>query len=759
MNGSNGSHESPPTAELAPSERTATLAPRNFSEIEPVAAAPQEFVSLASLWHTLMKRRWTVVTVALTLTILVAIMTFRTTPVYRATAQVQVEAEVPLIQSLTDLYQATNSVDEDTFLQTQIQVVQSKTLAWHTIEQMGLAERLMDAKTLARLDPEKRKVLLTQAFQGMVSVTLTPKTRILAVNVEDADPRLAAQVATNLVNNYIDYNFRQKYDATRQTSGWMEQQLDELKAKVEQSQQALVEYERKNQLVNSSEKENVQEQMLADLGKDLTTAQSERVQKESLYRDAMANRAEAAALAHNELLQKLEEKAADLKSQYAETLAQYGAKFPRTQRLQQEIDENRTQIEQEQNRVLDRIRKDYEAALKREKLAEQAVAAQRDQVGALNMLQVQHNLLQREFEGNQRLYDTLLQKLKDATVSAGLRSSNIHMVDEAQLPLAPVRPRKGMNIAIGLLAGIVLGVMCAFGQEALDHSVKSAEEAELLLEVPVLVVVPLEEHPGRIRPPSLLAKFGLVEELHEGRSLPTMAMTVAHRPQSVLAEAYRALRTSILLSQAPNPPKLLLVASSSAGEGKTSTSLNLAMAMAQRKGPVLIMDCDMRKSGIARQLELDNSKGLSTYLTGAHKLDEVLQQYPAEPNLWVLTAGPTAPNPAELISSDTMAELCRELAGRFEQVILDSPPVMAVTDAVILSSLCGGVVLICESGRTPRGALLRTRAVLENAGARILGVVLNKFDLRREGYYGSYGYYYYYSHYYRRYPYGRESGN
>jgi capsular exopolysaccharide synthesis family protein len=610
---------------------------------------------------------------------------------------------------------------------------------------------------MAKIPPDKRKVRLIDGFKKKLTVELTPKTRMLAVNYEDPDPQLAARVATSLVSNYIDYNFREKYDATRQASAWMEGQLDELKAKVESSQQALVEYEREHQIVNTGDKGSMQEQMLSDFGRDLTAAESDRLQKESLYREVQANRDQLAALVHNDLLQKLEEKSADLQDQYTETVAQYGPQFPKAIRLKGEIDGIRSQIEAEQTRVLARIRKDYTATLTREKLAAAAVAAQKEVVGAQNQLLIQDNILQREFEGNQQLYQSLMQRLKNATVSAGLQSTNIHLVDAALPPGDPVRPQKALNIALGFLAGVVLGVMVAFAQEGLDHSIKTAEEVESLLMIPALAVVPLQR--GNTARWAIAGTKWAFKVRENGDSRQTanqdVALTISERPQSVLAEAYRALRTSILLSLAPNPPKLILITSAQAGEGKTATALNLAQSLAQRKGQVVIVDGDLRKGGIAKALGLENKKGISTVLTGGDKLDDALQSWALQPNLWVLPAGPVPPNPAELVGSDRMAELCKELATRFEHVIIDSPPVLVVTDATIMAGLVDGVVLIAESGRTNRAGLMRTRGILENAGARILGVVLNKLDFRREGYYG-YGYGYgYYSSRYSKYPYGR----
>jgi succinoglycan biosynthesis transport protein ExoP len=747
MNG-NGHTE---TRELITTERPSNLAVGRVSPtLEAEFGGPRDTMSLANYWHILLKHRWTVLTTTLVLTTIVAVASFRMTPIYRASARVQVEAETPLINSITDIYQKADA--DDAFLQTQIQVLKSESLAWRTIEELELPEHLLSPAKLASIEPDKRKVQLIATFEKNLSVELVPKTRMLIVSFENPDSQLAAQVATTLVNNYIDYNFRLKYDATRQASGWMEQQLDELKAKVEKSQQALVEYERQNQIVNTNEKQNILEQMLSDLSRDLTTAQSERMQKESLYHEVLANRAQVAALAHNELLQRLEEKSSDLQGQYTETISQYGPNFPKAVRLRQQSEENKSEIEQEQNRVSDRSRKDYDAARNRENLAAMAVATQRDQVGKLNQLLVQHNLLQRDFEGNQQLYQSLLQRLKDATVSAGLRSTNIHLVDAALPPTSPVRPKRPLNIALGFLAGVVLGVMGAFVREAFDHSIKTAEEVEALLDAPTLAVIPLER-PALSSKPGLRSRIAAREERDSSRG-KAVALTIIEKPQSVLAEAYRALRTAIVLSLAPHAPKILLVTSSHSGEGKTATASNLAQSLAQQKGPVLLVDCDLRKGNTARLLGLENDKGLSTVLTGHHTVDEALQQFGPQPNLWVLNAGPTPPNPAELLASDTMAKLIRQLAERFEHVIIDSPPVLAVTDATILSNLVDGVVLVAESGRTAQVALLRTRSILENAGARILGVVLNKLDLRQLGYYGYYSYYYY--QYYSRYPHTKQ---
>jgi polysaccharide biosynthesis transport protein len=682
-----------------------------------IAGAQQVDSPLAAYWYVLVKRRWTIFAVAFLLTAVVGIVSHYMTPVYKATARLEVEPEAPVLQS------DYRRVDvDDTFLSTQIQVVQSENLAWATIMELGLARSLgvIPGEKLTTEEVEKHKVELIGVFVNHLKVEVMPKTRMLAVSFENANPQLAAQVATALAKNYLDYNFRQKYDAIGR-SGWMQQQLDELKTKVEKSQQAVVAYEQQHQIANTGEKQNVLEQMLADLSRDLTNAQSIEMQKKSLYQQLVANRSEMASLAQDDLLQKLEGKLSDLKQQYIETVAQYGPNFPRSMRLQAQINESNTQIEREQNRVLDRIRNDYNAASNREKLSSDAVARQKEEVGKLNQLLVQHSMLQRDFESNQQLYQSLLQRLKDATISAGLRSTNIHLVDSALPPGAPVRPRMLLNTVLAFWAGMILGVMGAFAQDRLDSSIKTTEEAEALMVTPALGIIPFE------RSPWLSTRL-----LSKQRRAHHLAVAVTKQPNSLLSEAFRALGTAV--SSPSSVPKILLVTSAQSGEGKTVTALNLALALAQRKGPIVIVDCDLRKGSISQALGIKNHKGVSTVLTGEQDFPQVLHQYAPDPNLWILPSGPVPANPVKLLASERLPILLKVLAARFECVVIDSPPVLAVTDATILANLADGVLLVTASGITSRAGLMRTRRILATAGARILGITVTHLDRHAQGY-------------------------
>jgi capsular exopolysaccharide synthesis family protein len=708
-----------PAQAIVESRAPIALGERSFS--------PHGEMPLATYWYVLLKRRWTILMAVLLLTAAAAAFSFLTTPIYEATARLEIEPETPQLQSpsSSDVYQKVDA--DDVLLQTQIQVLKSDRLAWQTIEQLGLASHLSPSGKRASGESGQGKVQLLGIFNNRLKVDQVGKTRMLSVTFQDPDPQTAAKVATAVINNYLEYNFQEKDEAIRR-SGWMEQQVEALKANVQNSQVALVTYEQQNKIVYSGDKQNVLEQLLADQSRDLASAESDRIQKESLYRQVLANRAQLATLVHDDLLEKLEEKAADLKQQYTQTVAQYGPNFPNAKRLQLQISEGEDQIQREQDRILSRMSRDFNAAYSRERLAAAGVAQQKEEVGKLNQLLVQDNILRHEFETNQQLYESLLQRLKDATVSAALRSTNIHLVDSALVPDAPVRPNKRLNIMAALWVGLILGVIAAFAQEGLDTSIKTAEEAEALILTPALGVIPFERRAWR-----------KARKLVEVEGTSALALSVTSQPNSAISEAFRALGTAV--SVPSKPIKTLLITSTQNGEGKTTTALNLAQALAQRKVKVLLMDCDFRKGEVAKTIGITDRKGLTAVLSGEIEIPKAL--HALQPNLWAMLAGPVPGDPVALLASRQMAIVLESVASHFEFVIIDSPPVLAVTDAAILAGLVDAVLLVAASGATPRGGLVRARKILEASGANLLGMAVNKLDSRRPSYGNAYSKYAY----------------
>lgn len=695
---------------------------------------------LRAYWNVLIKRKWTILASTFVVVSLVAIYAFKTRPVYQATSEVAIEAEPPQYQSVQNLDEPQPT--DTTFLATQVNVLSSDDLAWETIQQLRLDENPEFTSSASEAagqssSPDAEETRLIRIFDKALAVRLIDGTRIVQVSFESPNPRLAASVVNSLLLNYTEYNFRTKFDATRQASAWMEQRLTELKSKVEKSQQALVDYERNHSIVAIGGDQNVMEQSLGNLSQDLTQAQNDLAEKQSLYQLAQANPDEVGVLIQDPLLQTLQGKVGDLQTQYADVLAQYGPNFPKVVRLRDQIQKISSLMSQQRKQVMDRIHHDYQAAVGREKILASRVDQEKSSIADANQLQIQQNILKHEFQTNQDLYDGLLLHVKNAMVSAGMHANNVHIIDHALVPSAPVRPRRGREIAVGLIIGLMLGITIAFVQEGFDSSIKNAEDVERYIPAPALAVIPSAASVGPRH--AWRAIGGSVAPLRNG----DIGLAVTKMPTSPIAESFRTLRTSILLSTAPRPPQTILVTSSQPSEGKTSTSLNLAQSLAQRGAKVLIIDSDLRKPGVARGLGLQSAKGLSGVITGAYSLDEALIFAEPPVNLWVLTSGPNPPNPAELLSSPAMENLLKDLRSRFDYLVLDSPPLLAVTDATVLSAIVDGVVLVVESGVTPRNAVIRSFRMLHDAGGRVLGTVLNKMDLRRDGYYG-YSYHRYY---------------
>ena len=726
--------------ELVPAERRLSVRLRRPPDSIPgtETRGPEGYSRIRAWWLILFRRRWTVLTVVFVLTTLMTIVSLEMQPVYQATARVEVQSDSPQVMSLNDLSRSEAVYGEDATLQTQLDELKSENLAWRTVQQLGLEEKAEFAAAGGSNEhspetyPTTAQNALIQAFREHLQVQLLPGSRIIEVTFESTDPQLTARAANTLVNNYAEYNSRRRYDATRGASGLMERQLDELKGKVESAQQALTDYERNNLIVDLGARQSLIEQRRAALSTDLLATQSDRMQKQSLYEVANSRDSEAVLASQDSLLQSLGEKYSKLREEYVDTVGQYGPDVPKVKKLEDQLDGVQTMMDHERQRVITRIHNDYMAAEGRERLLAAEVAHQQEEAEKLNQVTIKHNLLKREFEASQQLYASQLQHLKDANVSAGLRATSTHLVDSAMVPRYPVRPRLMYNSALSLLAGLLLGIMLAVTQESLDTSIKSVEGLEWAIGVPALAVVPLARSSWRKRGPD--------------KSRPpdgTVELAVLRNPNSSLAEAYHILRTAIQMSTVPRPPQALLVTSASLGEGKTCTALNLAIGLAQCGARVALIDTDMRRPAVARALSISgNVVGLSTVLAGACSLGEVLRKFEPVPNLRVLPAGPEAPRPAELLSSSCMQTVLQELRGSFEYLVLDSAPVLLVADAAILSGMVDGVVLVAESGVTPRDGLLRALRVLESAGGRILGGVLNKWDVRSEGYPAYYGLYY-----------------
>jgi capsular exopolysaccharide synthesis family protein len=654
---------------------------------------------------------------------------------------------------------------DEEFLQTQVRILTSDDLGLQTARALRLHEKPEFEVRGPGVPPgtpftPAEETRLIELFRMSLDVQLLRASRLVEIKFESTDPRLAADVANKLAELYIENNFRKKYDSTMQAQEWMSGQLRELRDKMEKSHEALVAYERDKQIFAINEGQNVTLTKLGELNKELTLAQSERIVRESQMQLLRSRRLEdVPAVASNPIVMDLQKRLAVLTEELAQARAPLGPNHPKVQQLEQQIAEVRSSIEREKQSAANRIESDYQAAVRREQLLRQAVKNQEAAASEMNQRLVEYGVLKREYETNQQLYEGLLTRVKEAGVSAGLKASNIHVVDRARPPIRPIRPRKALNILISLVVGLVVGGLLAIFNEYLDNSVKVPEEVESLVNLPALGIIPsaLSVSSGTKRGYYSLSGSANRRALTAtGPGLQELA-TVA-QPHSVISEAYRALRTSILLSTSKHPPQTILITSGQPREGKTTTALNLAITLAQRGDRVVLVDSDLRRPRIHRTFGLANDVGLSSFLAGVVGVDDLPRPVPHISNLYVVSSGPTPPNPAELLSSEPMDLLFRELRRQFDFVVMDSPPTISVADSMILAARADGVILVVHGGVTTRESLRQTHKMLSSVSARMIGVVLNNVDVRSADY--QYYYSYYYGDYYRAmldgYGYGHE---
>jgi capsular exopolysaccharide synthesis family protein len=474
---------------------------------------------------------------------------------------------------------------------------------------------------------------------------------------------------------------------------------------------------------------------------DYSQAQADMFQKQALYSLVQKGKIEdLPGVLNNGLIQALEEKVADEQQQYAMITSWVKPDYPKARQIQRQIKALQKQLDQKKAAIIENIVQEYKSAEHRVKYLQQAIDQQKRTMTALNQKLVQYNILKRQVDSNRELYQGLLQRMKEAQVSAGLNATNIRVVDTAVVPKSPVKPRVYLNLGLGVFLGLALGIGLAFFQEYLDKTLKTADDVERLVRLPSLGILPKFTLNGHHHE----EEEGLVPVHPNGNG--HLAPAIQNTPE--VAEAFRSLRTSILLSASP-VPKLLLITSALPSEGKTTTAVNLGAVLASLNTKVVIVDCDMRRPALHRSAGVENKPGFVQCLTGHVDLKDAILPVPGVPYLNAIPCGPIPPNPAEVLSSHMTGELLRRLRSEFEFVLVDSPPILSVADSRILATLTDAAILVTRAHSTSYDVVRRARSLLYGANARILGVALNDVDLRRDGdgyMSGNYGYGYGYGY-------------
>jgi len=741
--------------------------------------APQEEegVHLLEYWRIILKRKWIIVLCFLVVSVTVYIANMKMTPIYKATATIKIAPESSNILPYKDVVaDSTYWAAREGYVQTQHKILRSKSLAHRAIQALHLDENdaftgAGEKSTLASVKKfftgllsskvskdsletgnKEEQVVDSEyspyvgAFLGSLEVEPIRDTQLVQISFNSADPHLAYDIINAFANEYIQHNFETRYNATNQATDFLQKQITQLQAKLEKSEENLVHYARNKDIMVIGDQQDVVLQKLSELNASLTNSQSERIQKEAYYKivhsipDPITN---FPAMLRNSLIENIERQLSELRQEFAAQSSKFKSEWPGIKMMLRQIEETEKQLKQEKETAIQNTITEYETALQREKLLSDAVNVQRGLANQVKENLIQYNILKREVDTNQNIYEGMLTRLKEASIATGLKSSNIQIVDKAEVPGSPSSPKKTTNLMLGMIIGLLLGVGMAFFLEYLDNTVKTPDEVEQLTALPSLGLIPTLAS-SSTRSPSSSKTPALLSTQQRGIANIHMDQAVHTDPSSSIAEAYRSLRTSILLSNPEAPPHSFIITSPRPQEGKTTASTNTAIAFAKTGKRVVLIDLDLRKPRIHKIFNVDNQQGMSTFLAGTSDLAPLIQQTEID-NLYTIPSGPIPPNPAELLSSLRMRQSMELLHDYFDHIIIDTPPLLSVADARILSSLVDGVIVVVRSGDTPKQVLLQAQKNLRLINAKILGILVNAADLSSADYYYYSKYYYYYS--------------
>jgi succinoglycan biosynthesis transport protein ExoP len=730
----------------------------SLREEEVLDVSAEESLRLLDYWQIILKRRWIVLTSLLIVFTTVALATFKQKPVYAGKVLIEINPEEPQVLSFQQIAQAGASWDIESYRETQYKILKSRSLAERVVRDLHLYEypEFYEGHAFLGLVTSVPKHIPSPSdpsppdasseafrnsvdnFMGATGVDPIQRSNLVRVSFYSHDAARASRIANQLTNDYIDQNLQVKWDEALKASEWLSGRLVELKTKLQKSEDALQAYAEQNSILFVQNAANGAAQSMAgarmeQLQEEYTKAQSDRTKYESLYSLVREGRVQdLPGFLSNALIQTLQANLSVLQSQYSELTETVKPDYPKARALKRQIDSAQSTLDHQKLALAKNITEEYLAAIEREKYLGKLLDQQKGLVNEVSQKSIRYNILKREVDTNRGLYDGVLQRMKEAQVAAGLKASNIRVVDPSEVPDSPSKPRVLLNLALGFMLGVGLGVGLAFVQEYLDNTLKTPEEVESLLRLPSLGILPSFHLNGGAK-----AGNGKLAALQtDGNGAGALAI----QKNTASLEAFRSLRTSILLSANP-VPKLLLVTSALPGEGKTTTTVNLGATLASLGSKVVIVDCDMRRPSCHRTTGVKNNPGFVQCLTGRADLAEAILPVPNVPNLYVIPCGPIPPNPAEVLSSPLTSEMLRALQKQFEYVLVDSPPLMNVADSRILATLTDAVVLVTRAYETPYEVVRRARALLYGAGARILGVALNDVNVRRAGYGSKHGYY------------------
>lgn len=665
------------------------------------------------------------------------------TPVYESTAILEIDNQAHLFEIGEGGVRVENR-NWDMVVETQIQMMESTEIARQVIRELQLdrhpdfnralrKRREEPPGTVALAPPAQETDDQAPAALPGLRVRRRPETYLLEVSYRSSSPDLAAAIANAAARAFVEQGFLSQYQNTAELSKWLNRQLEGIKAKLERSQQDLRNYERAHNVVNPEDRSNILNQQLQTLQDAMTRAQTERLRKQSEFQAAGTGDLDALAISdQGEPLTRLAERVETMELQLSESATQLGPNHPNYKRMEAQLNRAKQSLEAVKKKVLGRLEADYKQAQSRENALSLAVSSAKAEMDRLSVYGAEYSILKRDVESQTKLYEELLKKVNEASINASIKTTNLRLVGLASRPGGPIYPVIHLNVLMALVLSTALGVALALAADYLDRTLRSSEQVEQWLHMPVLATVPRLQ--GKRAPAVLLGSPGPAAD-------DSRAVT---RSNATFMEALSMLRTSVLLSSGSSGLHLVLVASAAPAEGKSTVASGLALALAQQTengDRVLLVDSDLRRPNLHNIFGLSNRVGLSTVLEGQNTLAECLQPSKVSPGLVVLPAGPSPRYSSELLTMH-MAKFLEEIRQEFRYVVIDSAPLLVCTDTTILSTMADGVLMVTRAGETPRDAVAAALRQLRRVRANVLGMVLNQVrlpDLQGYGhYYNSY---------------------